>query len=89
MLNLIHQPDPEINWRLPPHLQKYYVSGSIPTLTEDKSRKILKSVRANTLLNQGKLLSLYSHVEQLYYYLSWLPQMLKQAIAKKKAQERY
>ncbi|RCJ24164.1 hypothetical protein A6S26_19245 [Nostoc sp. ATCC 43529] len=86
---VIHQPDPEINWRLPPHLQKYYVSGSIPTLTEDKSRKILKSVRANTLLNQGKLLSLYSHVEQLYYYLSWLPQMLKQAIAKKKPQERY
>ncbi len=86
---VIHQPDPKINWRLPPHLRHYSVSGSAPTVATNKFGKILKSVRPYTLLNQPKLLSLYSHVDQLYYYLSWLPQMLKQAMTTKKSQEPY
>ncbi|PHJ68653.1 hypothetical protein VF14_03805 [Nostoc linckia z18] len=86
---VIHQPDPKINWRLPPHLRHYSVSGSAPTVATNKFGKILKSIRPYTLLNQPKLLSLYSHVDQLYYYLSWLPQMLKQAMTTKKFQEPY
>ncbi|MDZ8185357.1 MAG: class I SAM-dependent methyltransferase [Nostoc sp. ChiSLP02] len=79
---VMHQPDPQINWRLPPHLRQYPVSGLIPTVAEEKFRKVLKSFQPYTLLNEEKLFSLYSHADQFSYYVSWLPQMLKQAIAR-------
>ncbi|MBC1224459.1 class I SAM-dependent methyltransferase [Nostoc sp. UCD121] len=79
---VIHQPDPKINWPLPPHLQGYFVSGSIETATEDKFAEILRAVRPFTLLSERKLFSLYSQAKQLYCYLFWLPKMLLQAIAR-------
>ncbi|MCM0593241.1 MAG: class I SAM-dependent methyltransferase [Gloeotrichia echinulata IR180] len=81
---LIHQPDTNINWHLPPHLQKYAVSGAIETVTEDKFAEILKVVRPYTFLSEAKLFSLYSQAKQISDYVSWLPQMLIQAIARTK-----
>lgn len=81
---VIHQPDPKINWPLPPHLQGYFVSGSVQTAAEDKFAEILKAVRPYTLLSERKLFSLYSQAKQLYCYLFWLPKMLRQAIARNK-----
>jgi predicted O-methyltransferase YrrM len=79
---VIHQPDAKIDWRLPPHLKDYFVSGSIQPVAEDKFGKILRTVRPYTLLSEAKLFSLYSQVQQVYCYLFWLPKMLRQAIAR-------
>ncbi|KYC39417.1 hypothetical protein WA1_32335 [Scytonema hofmannii PCC 7110] len=79
---VIHQPDTKINWKLPPHLQHYSVSGSIPNVAGDKFEKILKAVLPSTFWKEAKLLSLYSQAQQIYYYLSWLPQILRQAMAR-------
>ncbi|MUH00226.1 class I SAM-dependent methyltransferase [Scytonema sp. UIC 10036] len=80
---VIHQPDPKINWKLPPHLRHYSVSGSIPTVAGNKIGKNLKSLVADNFRKEAKLLTLYSQTQQIYYYLSWLPQMLIQAMARK------
>ncbi len=81
---IIHQPDTNINWRLPPHLQNYAVSGSIETVAEDKFAKVLTAVQPYTFLSEAKLFALYSQAKQIYDYVSWLPQMLIQAIARSK-----
>lgn len=81
---VIHQPDQSIDWRLPPHLQGYAVSGVIPTVAEDKFVKILQAVQPYTLLSKAQLLALYSHAQQAYDYVLWLPKMLLQAIARNK-----
>ncbi|WP_375505727.1 hypothetical protein [uncultured Nostoc sp.] len=79
---VIHQPDPKINWPLPPHLQGYFVSGSVETTAEDKFAEIIRAVRPYTLLSERKLFSLYSQAKQLYCYLFWLLKMLLLAIAR-------
>lgn len=84
---VIHYPDTKINWRLPPHLQDYYVSGSSQTLVEDKFIKILRAVQPYTLMSQAKLLSLYSQAKQIYNYVYWLPQMLLQSANRKNRRE--
>lgn len=81
---VIHQPDDKINWRLPPHLRKYTVSGSIPTTASDKFAEILKAIQPYTFLSEAKLFSLYSQATQISDYVSWLPQMLLKAIARNK-----
>lgn len=78
-----HQPDTKINWKLPPHLQHYSVSGSIPNVAGDKFEKILRAYLPYNFWKEAKLLSLYSQAKQIYYYLSWLPQMLRRAMARK------
>ena len=87
---LVHQPDAKIKWRLPPHLQGYSVSGSgsSQNLEKDKFGEILKAIRPYTFLSEAKIFSLYSQVKQAYYYLFWLPQMLAQAIARRKTVSR-
>lgn len=55
-----HQPDPQINWQLPPHLQGYYVSGMPAEFQE-----ILAEVRPYTLLSEMRLYSLYSLAKQI------------------------
>jgi predicted O-methyltransferase YrrM len=82
---VIHQPDTKIDWRLPPHLKDYSVSGSIQTVAEDKFGEILRAIRPYTFLSESKLFSLYSQAKQIYCYLFWLPKMLTQAIARSKA----
>ncbi|MCW5315001.1 class I SAM-dependent methyltransferase [Nostoc sp. KVJ3] len=79
---VIHQPDAQIDWHLPPHLKDYFVSGSIPSVTKDKFGAILRVLRPYTLLSEAKLFSLYSQAQQVYCYLFWLPKMLRQAIAR-------
>jgi predicted O-methyltransferase YrrM len=79
---VIHHPDAQIDWRLPPHLKDYAVSGSIQTVVEDKFAEILKAVQPFTLLSEAKLFSLYSQAKQIYSYLLWLPKMLRQAIVR-------
>lgn len=80
---VIHEPDPKINWELPPHLQHYSVSGLIPNVAGNKFEKILKSLLPYHFQKEAKLLSLYSQAQQIQYYLSWLPQMLIRSMAKK------
>ena len=81
---VIHQPDNKINWRLPPHLQSYAVSGVIKTVATDKFAAILKAVCPYTLFNESQLFSLYSQAKQVYNYLFWLPKILKQKLSKMK-----
>ncbi|ABA20489.1 conserved hypothetical protein [Trichormus variabilis ATCC 29413] len=73
---VIHQPDANIDWQLPPHLQDYVVSGVSQTVGKDRLGEILKTLQPYTLLSKAQLFSLYSHVKQAYAYLFWLPQML-------------
>lgn len=85
---VIHQPDPQINWRLPPHLAHHPVSGATNTEIKDKIGDIIRAVQPYTLFSKARLFSLYSLTKQLYYYLFWLPQMLPQAIARLKPVDR-
>jgi hypothetical protein len=73
---VIHQPDTNIDWQLPPHLQDYVVSGVSQTVGKDKLGEIIKTFQPYTLLSKAQLFSLYSHAKQAYSYLFWLPQML-------------
>jgi predicted O-methyltransferase YrrM len=81
---VIHQPDITIDWRLPPHLHSYTVSGAIPPVATDKFATILRAIQPYTLLSESQLLSRYSQAQQVYDYLFWLPEILKQKLAKMK-----
>ncbi len=78
---IIHQPDATINWRLPPHLQRYPVSGITTTSSTDNFGEVLKAIRPYTFLSESKLFSLYSQAKQAVDYLSWVPQMLPEISA--------
>ncbi|MBD2455808.1 class I SAM-dependent methyltransferase [Nostoc sp. FACHB-87] len=81
---VMHQPDNTINWRLPPHLQSYNVSGVAQTKTTDKFSILLQIIQPYTLLSETKLFSLYSQAQQIYDYLFWLPKILKQTLSRRK-----
>ncbi len=80
---VIHQPDTTIDWRLPPHLYSYVVSGAMQPVATDKFAAILKAIQPYTLLSEAQLFSLYSQAQQVGDYLFWLPEILKQQISKK------
>jgi len=82
---VIHQPDTTIDWRLPPHLQSYVVSGAITTVVTDKFAAILKAVQPYTFLSETQLFSLYSQGQQLYDYFFWLPKILRQTLCRMKS----
>jgi len=77
---IAHQPDSQLNWHLPPHLQSYNVSGLGQHTPKDRFGDILRIVQPYTLFSQAKLFFLYSQVKQIYSFIFWLPQMLKQAL---------
>ncbi|MBD2448399.1 class I SAM-dependent methyltransferase [Nostoc sp. FACHB-152] len=81
---VMHQPDTTIDWRLPPHLQNYAVSGANQTAKKDKLGATLKAVQPYTFLSEAQLLMRYSQVKQVYDYLFWLPKMLWQTTSRKK-----
>lgn len=56
---VIHQPDPRVNWKLPIHLQHYYVSG-LDTNSLQEFREIVAAIRPYSLLSEARLFSLYS-----------------------------
>ena len=61
-----HQPDPQINWPFPRHLQGYAVSGITTETTENQEfQEILAAVRPYTLLSEARLFSLYSRAKQI------------------------
>ncbi|NJL67423.1 MAG: glycosyltransferase [Microcoleus sp. SM1_3_4] len=62
---VIHQPDPNIDWKLPAHLQHYYVSGSLQDVGTNEFIEILDTVRPYTLLSEARLFSLYSLAKQV------------------------
>lgn len=79
-----HQPDKTIDWRLPPHLQSYAVSGANPTRKLSKFTSFLKAVQPYTLFSEAQLFALYSQGQQVYDYLFWLPKIIWQAISRNK-----
>lgn len=62
-----HQPDPQVDWLLPPHLSTYTVSGleTSPLVDIREFQEILETVRPYTLLSEERLLSLYSLAKQI------------------------
>ncbi|MCF4969118.1 class I SAM-dependent methyltransferase [Nostoc sp. CMAA1605] len=84
---VIHQPDPTINWQLPPHLHDYLVSGVTPAIATDKFLSMLKAIQPYIFLSKAQLFSLYSQVQQGYDYSFWLPKIFRQAIANQKQQK--
>jgi predicted O-methyltransferase YrrM len=81
---VMHQPDTTIDWRLPPHLQNYAVSGVTQPVKTDKFGTILKAAQPYTLLSEAQLLMRYSQAKQVYDYLFWLPKIIWQVTSKKK-----
>lgn len=59
-----HQPDPNINWSLPEHLQNYYVS-ELSTDSVNEFLEIITAIRPYTLLGEARLFSLYSLAKKI------------------------
>lgn len=59
-----HQPDPEVNWQLPAHLQHYDVSG-LGNFDLEEFKELVNQVRPFTLLSEMRLYSLYTATKQI------------------------
>lgn len=59
-----HQPDPNVNWTLPKHLQNYYVS-ELPINLTTEFLEIVNAIRPYTLLGEIRLFSLYSLAKKI------------------------
>ncbi|MBE8996982.1 class I SAM-dependent methyltransferase [Nostoc sp. LEGE 12447] len=59
-----HQPDPNVNWSVPEHLQNYHVS-ELSSDSVNEFMEIITAIRPYTLLGEIRLFSLYSLAKKI------------------------